>query len=372
MFIIDFIVFAIILGIVVFVHELGHFWAAKKTGVGVEEFGVGFPPKIWKKKKGETEYFIGTIPFGGMTKIFGMDENDLEKDKSDKAYETKGTGTKLLICGGGIIMNLIFAVVIFYFLVATSGFRIVQPLFYFEYEFPFGTQENRIMIGNVEPESPAALAGLKKYDVVVSVNREEMDSTDEFISIVNENKGKEVLIKLIDGKELRATPRIETSETKGPLGVQLRETAILTYNSSIEKALVGFLHAWNITDYSFSALGKIFSYSVKQGSIEPLASSMTGPVGIFAITKVTMERGLYEIFNLIGILSIALGISNLLPIPAMDGAKLIFTCLQAINKKIFSKELQVRIEGFGAMFLILLAVLLVFKDFVQFKDIIFK
>jgi len=372
MFIIDFIVFAIILGIVVFVHELGHFWAAKKSGVGVEEFGVGFPPKIWKKKKGETEYFIGAIPFGGMTKIFGMDENDSEKDKSDKAYETKGTGAKLLICGGGIIMNIIFAVIVFYFLVAFSGFKVVQPLVYSEYEFPFGTQENSIMIGNVEPESPADLAGLKKYDVVVSVNRQEMGSTDQFISTINENKGKEVLIKLIDGKELRATPRIETSETKGPLGVQLRETAVLNYSSVIEKASVGFLHTFNITDYSFNALGKMFSSSIKQGSIEPLANSMAGPVGIFAITKVTMERGLYEIFNLIGILSIALGISNLLPIPAMDGAKLIFTSLQGLNKKIFSKELQMRIETFGALFLIALAVLLVFKDFVQFKDIIFK
>ena len=372
MFIIDFIVFALILSIVVFVHELGHFWAAKKTGVCVEEFGVGFPPKIWKKKIGETEYFIGSIPFGGMTKILGEDETDSEKNKNERAYESKGTGAKLLICGGGIVMNLIFAVIVFYFLVASSGFRINQPLLFSEYKFPFGTQVNQVMIAGVEEGSPAEISGLNKYDIVSSINGEKIDSTEEMISIVNNNKGKEISINLIDGREIKALPRIETSETKGALGIQLRETAILTYDSFIEKASVGFLHAWNISDYSFAALGKIFSYSFREGSIEPLANSMTGPVGIFAITKITMERGLYEIFNLIAILSIALGISNLLPIPAMDGAKLIFTCLQSFNKKIFSKELQVRIETFGALFLILLAILLVIKDFVQFKDIIFK
>lgn len=369
MFIIDFIVFAIVLGIVVFVHELGHFWAAKKTGVGVEEFGIGFPPKIWKKKIGETEYFIGAIPFGGMTKIVGEDDND---SKNEKSYESKEPWAKMLICGSGIIMNLVFAVIVFYFLVASSGFKIVQPLVYPEYEFPFGSQENAIMIGNVEPDSPASLAGFKKYDVVLNVNNEKVNTTEQFISIINENKGKEVFISLIDGKEIKAVPRIETSETKGALGIQLRETAILSYDSFIEKASAGFLHAWNITDYSFTALGKMFSYSIKQGSIEPLANSMAGPVGIFAVTKVTIERGLYEMFNLIAILSIALGISNLLPIPAMDGAKMIFTGLQAFNKRVFSKELQIRIETFGALFLIALAILLIVKDFIQFKDIIFK
>ncbi|MDD5098556.1 MAG: M50 family metallopeptidase [Candidatus Pacebacteria bacterium] len=372
MFIIDFIIFAFVLGVVVFVHELGHFLAAKKSGVMVEEFGVGFPPKIWKKKIGETEYFIGAIPFGGMTRIYGMDEIDSEKENNSKGYESKGTWPKLLICAGGVIMNIIFAAVIFYFLVAASGFQVVQPLFYSEYKFPFGNQENHVMIAGVDTGSPAELVGLKKYDVVSSINGESMDSADEFISIVSDNKGKEITIGLINGEELKVVPRIETSETIGPLGVQLRDTAILKYNSVPEKIFVGFLHTWNITDYSFSALGKIFSYSVKEKSIQPLASSMTGPVGIFAITKLTAERGLYEIFNLIAILSVALGVSNLIPIPAMDGAKIIFTCLQAANKKVFSKELQMRIETFGALFIIFLAIVMVFKDFIQFKDIILK
>jgi regulator of sigma E protease len=372
MFIIDFIIFAFVLGVVVFIHELGHFWAAKKSGVLVEEFGVGFPPKIWKKKIGETEYFIGAIPFGGMTRIYGMDEMNEEKDKNNRGYEGKGIGAKLLICGGGVIMNIIFAAVIFYFLVIGSGFQVVQPLFYSEYKFPFGNQENHVMMGNIEQGSPADLAGIKKYDVVVSINGQSMDSADELISIVSENKGKEISIGLIDGQELKVVPRIETSETQGALGVQLRDTAVLKYNSIPEKILVGFLHTWNITDYSFSALGKIFSYSVKEGSINPLASSLTGPVGIFAITKLTAERGIYEIFNLIAILSVALGVSNLLPIPAMDGAKIIYTGLQATNKRVFSKELQIRIETFGALFLIFLAIVMVFKDFIQFKDIIFK
>lgn len=125
-------------------------------------------------------------------------------------------------------------------------------------------------------------------------------------------------------------------------------------------------------DYSFSAIGNIFSHAFKTNSPEIIGQSLAGPVGIFAITKVTLSQGLYEIINLIAILSIAVGITNLLPIPAMDGAKIIFTFLERINNRIFSKKLQVRIESYGFVFLILLAIVLIVKDFIQFKDIIFK
>jgi regulator of sigma E protease len=125
-------------------------------------------------------------------------------------------------------------------------------------------------------------------------------------------------------------------------------------------------------DYSFSAIGNIFSYAFKNNSPEIIGQSLAGPVGIFAITKMTLSQGFYEIINLIAVLSIAVGITNLLPIPAMDGAKIIFTFLERINGRIFSKKLQVRIESYGFIFLILLAFVLIIKDFIQFKDIIFK
>jgi len=372
MFIIDFIVFLIVLGIVVFVHELGHFVAAKTSGVGVEEFGLGFPPRIYKKKIGETQYFIGAIPFGGMTRIFGMDDNDLEKDKDSKAYETKNAWKKLWICAGGIIFNLIFAAIVFYGLVISSGFKSEQALIFSGYQFPFGTQTNEIMIGQIAANSPAETAGLKTYDVVVAVNGKATSSLENFQKTILDNKGKEVDLKMKDGRDVLVTPRVEYAEKEGSLGVGLREMAIINYSSIPEKIFVGFLHAYNITHYSVVAMYDLISYSIAHNSASTLAYSMTGPVGIFAITKVTIAKGFYDTINLIAILSIALGVSNLLPIPAMDGAKLIYIGLQSMSKKVFSKELQMKIETFGAFFLIALALFIVFKDFIQFKDIIFK
>jgi regulator of sigma E protease len=372
MFLIDILVFLIVLGVVVLVHEFGHFIAAKTSGVKVEEFGIGFPPRLWKKTIGETQYFIGAIPFGGMTRIFGMDEMDSDKDKDSRGYESKSAWQKLWICGGGVVMNLVFAVIIFYGLIAFSGFQSEQSLIYSEYHFPFGNQVNQVLIAQVDSGSPAETAGLKSYDVVLFVNGKSINGTEEFGNVISENKGKEVILGLKDGRELKVTPRAEYPSNEGPLGVGLRDVAILNYSSIPEKAFVGILHTYNITDYSIRAMGYIFSYAITNKSMETVAYSMTGPVGIFAITKIILQKGLYDVINLIAILSIALGVSNLLPIPAMDGAKLIYIGLQSVNKKVFSKDLQIRIESFGAIFLILLAVAIIFKDFIQFKDIIFK
>lgn len=362
MFLIDLIVFFLILGIVILVHEFGHFVAAKKTGVPVNEFGIGFPPKIWKKKKGETEYFIGAIPFGGLCAIDG------ENEEKESIYDSKKTWQKLWICGGGIIMNILFASLLFYFLIGFSGFNFTQGMVFSEYEFPFGTQENYPMIVEIQESSPAYNSGIEVGDYIVSINGE---SFSDFQGVINENKGQEIVLRTGNGKEINITPRIEYPEGEGPLGVALGEIAIVNY-TGLEKPLVGFLHSYNMIDYSFSSIGDIFSYAFKNKSPEIIGQSLAGPVGIFAITKLTLSQGLYEVINLIAILSVAVGITNLLPIPAMDGAKIIFTLLERINNRIFSKKLQIRIESYGFMFLILLAFVLIIKDFIQFNDILFK
>ena len=367
MFIIDIIVLFLILGIVVLVHEFGHCIAAKKSGVIVHEFGIGFPPKIWKKKKGETEYFIGAIPFGGMCAIDG-ETNENVTSTYDKANFLQ----KLWICGGGILMNILFASFLFYFLIGFSGFNFQQGMMFNDYEFPFGSQTDYPSIIYIEEESPLQGLDFEYGDYIVSINGNNIDGVDEFISVVDENKGKEIVLTTGEGKDFVVTPRVEHSEEEGPLGVGLRELTTVKYNSLIEKLFLGFIHSYNIIDYSFSTLGNIFIYSFENNSPEFIGKSLAGPVGIYAITKITLTQGLYELINLIAVLSIAVGITNLLPIPAMDGAKIIFTFLEKINNKIFSKKLQVRIESIGFIFLMLLAVALIFKDFFQFKDIIFK
>lgn len=377
MIIFDILIFLIILSIVVLVHELGHFLGAKLTGVKVEEFGIGFPPKIWKKKIGETEYSIGALPFGGYNKIYGMDEIDDEKDKDPRGYESKGFWVKALICLGGVIMNLIFAVILFYFLVIGSGFKMSQTMIVTDYNFPFGDQIDRPLVLDVSENSPAQIAGLKFKDIIVSINGNNINSLEQFSDTIDSNLGKNISLSFIDGeteeiKTIEITPRIEKPEDEGALGISYGDMSYIEYKSLGDKLLCGFYHTYNFVHYSVVAMGSLIGSSVEEKSIEPLASSMSGPVGIFAITKIVAQEGIIALINLIALLSIAIGVTNLLPIPAMDGAKTIFLGLELINKNIFTKELQMRAEQIGMVLLIILALVMVFKDFFQFKDIIFN
>ncbi|MDD5639626.1 MAG: M50 family metallopeptidase [Candidatus Pacebacteria bacterium] len=377
MFIIDIVIFIFILGLVVMIHELGHFWAAKLTGTRVDEFGIGFPPKIWEKKIGETNYILGAIPLGGYNKIYGMDTEDEKSDTDKHSYDTKGPWARAFICFNGVFMNVIFAALVFYIIMFAYDFKSYQPLIINDYNFKFGVQENRVLVSGVSAGSPAEKAGIKSHDIILSINGKEINNGNETTEIVEKNDNKEIVIKYLDWtakqeKTVNLIPEYNENVKRAVVGIGMREVAIIDYNNLTDKIFSGFLHTYNFIDYSFAAMAYMFDLSVKEKSIEPLSSSMTGPVGIFAVTKIIVQNGLIETINLVAVLSLALGITNLLPIPAMDGAKLIYIGLESINKKIFNKALQGKIELGGFAILILLAVLLIVKDFIQFKDIIFK
>jgi regulator of sigma E protease len=198
MLILDLLIFSIVLSSVVMVHEFGHFYFAKRAGVRVEEFGIGFPPKIWKKVKNGTEYFIGLIPFGGLNRIYGMDDIDDEKDKDPQSYEAQGPVAKSLICLGGIFMNLIFAFLLFYILISSSGFQMSQNMVLKDYSFPFGEQQKYTYVTKVYDNTPASQAGIKVKDAIVSFNGKQLSSSDEFDELANDNIGKEVVLGVMD------------------------------------------------------------------------------------------------------------------------------------------------------------------------------
>ncbi len=373
MLIVDLIIFIVVLNSVVIVHELGHFFFAKKTGVRVEEFGIGFPPKLWKKAKNGTEYFIGLIPFGGLNKIYGMDEISDEKDEDPHSYEGKGPLAKSLICLGGVFMNLVFAAILFYILIASSSFQMSQDMVLSQYHFPFGEQKNYPFIAEVYENTPAASAGIQPKDIILAVNGKDT-ANNEILSLeIENNLGKEVSLTILDKqtKEIEEIKVTLSADKEKPLGIAYGKTAFINYNTLSEKVFSGFLHSWNILDYSFNVFGSLIGYSFENRTAKPLAYSMTGPVGIYAITKIISQEGWFQTINLIAVLSLALAFSNLLPLPALDGAKFLFIVLGVVNKKVFSKKLEMAIEQAGMFLLVFLAIFMVFKDFMQFKEIIF-
>ncbi len=378
------IAFILILGFLVLSHEFGHFIVAKKSGVKVEEFGIGYPPKIFGVKKGETVYSINAIPFGGFVRLYGEGEEDGKYLKDSRSFNAKSAINRALIISAGVVMNFLVAVVIFYSLLSFSGFTSQQYLI-FDYHFPFGEQQNFPLILFVAKNSPAEKIGINPKDIVLSgalnsesqeVGRIEFKNTEQFIKFVNSNKGKEIFLrvknlKAEEVKELSVVPRASPPEGEGSLGVGLGDIAEIKYGTVLEKTTVGFLHSLNLAHYSVVALGHLIKTSFKEASIEPLSSSVVGPVGILAITKLTLKEGAIAVLNLIALISLALVIMNILPFPALDGGQLIFIAIEGIIKKRIPLNIERKINLVGFAILILLLVVVTYKDIIQFKGILF-
>lgn len=369
-FILAIIVFAIIITIVVTAHELGHFLGAKKTKTRVDEFAIGFPPFIWKKKFGETLFALGAIPFGGYNKIYG-EENTEEARGAKDSFTSKTISQKLLIIILGVVGNFLLSIILFYIVLFSSGLNTTIGLINPNYEFPLGHQENYLMIGAVEENSPAAYAGVEINDIILKLNGERIDSAVELKESLAEKKGEAIALLVKDKETGEESVRL-INNNQETIGIGYSNIANISYNENLgDKIFAGFFHTYNFTDYSLSTLGYMISKSFSEKDISVAANAIAGPVGIFAVTKVSLGEGFMYMLNLLAIISLALAVTNLMPLPALDGGKCIYLMCQKFNPKFFTDKLSENIDNIGFILLMGLGVLIVVKDVFQFKDLIF-
>lgn len=366
------IIFVLILGFLIFIHEFGHFISAKKMGVRVEEFGIGFPPSIWKKKIGETVYSINLIPLGGFVKLYGEGG---EGSKDSKSFSSKSLSQKTIMILSGTMMNFILAVILFYFLLAANGFQ-SQFLLIFDYQFPFGNQQKFTEILAVAENSPAQKAGLEPEDIILKAEENEFKNSIQLIQFINQNKGREITLTLKKAgsekiEEIKIIPRIEPPQNEGALGVALGDMIEVKYGSFWQKTTSGFLHSLNLSHLTFVGLGYYVKTSFIQKDVKPLASSVVGPVGILALTKLTLSQGFEQLIFLLALISLALALINVLPLPPLDGGIILLILSEAITGRKISAKTERRIQEIGFIFFIVLFILIAFKDFFQFKDILF-
>ena len=370
------IIAILILSFLILSHEFGHFIVAKKSGVKVEEFGIGYPPRVWGIRKGETIYSINAIPFGGFVQLYGENEKGEKYLKDPRSFNAKSAVIRALIISAGVIMNFLVAVAIFYFLLPFNGFTSQQYLV-FNYHFPFGEQQNFPLISFVAKGSPAAKAGIKPKSIILNGDGIKFGNVEEFVKFVNSNKGKNIFltVKNLDTKKIskiNITPRIHPPKGEGSLGIGVGTMAEVSYKKNVfEEATAGFLHSFNLIHYSLVALGHLISVSLKQASIEPLSSSVVGPIGILAITKLTINLGFSAVLNLIALISLALVVVNVIPFPALDGGRLFFIILEGLFKRKIPQIVERNINLAGFIFLILLLVLVTIKDISQFGRMFF-
>jgi regulator of sigma E protease len=378
----ELIIFFLILSALVLIHELGHFIAAKKSGVFVEEFGLGLPPRAWGKKIGETLYSLNWLPFGGFVKVYGEEAQELQqsnvsKDKLDRAFTNKSHLTKLFILVAGVCMNVFLSVLIFYSLLASHNF-VSDPLILFsDHKFRFGTTHQSILITNIVAKTPAAKTALKNGDVVEGVKIDKNDwvgltSMKDFIAKINQTKGQPILLKtrnLINDerKEILVSPIFDKKENRLIIGVGLTDAVSLDYSNN--KVLSGLMHSYNMVSYHVDALGTLVETSVKEKNIGTVAGAVSGPIGILSLVKEIVKTSgpkvVENLLNLMAVLSLSLAMVNILPFPALDGGRAAFVLYEWVRGKKMSPVVEQRLNLAGFAFLLSLIALITLNDIIR-------
>ncbi|MCK4905151.1 RIP metalloprotease RseP [bacterium] len=333
-----------VFGILIFFHELGHFFIAKKLKVIVEKFSLGFGPALFKFKKGETEYAISAVPFGGYVKMAGESLNE-SKGKEGEFY-SKSPLQRIAIVAAGPIMSFALAFVIFYIVIMTIGTASVNP---------------QAKVGGLIEGNPAERVGIKESDLIIAIDNQPIDSWQQMSGIIKENPGKEIFITLDRESKILSfyvTPKEEILSNGQKIG------QIGIYPNIITEKANPFTAVYK----SAETVGKT-SYMIISGLVElirgkvPAKEALGGPILIARITARLSEAGFMQVLNFAGMLSIVLGILNLLPIPILDGGVIFFFIIEIIRKKPLSEKTQMIAQNIG------LALLLGVMLFATYNDL---
>ncbi len=369
------IIFIAVLSILVFVHELGHFIVAKRSGMGVHEFGFGFPPRVvgiqkqngkwrvvWGRKQlsaEETVYSINAIPLGGFVKIMGED-NDVANDP--RSFTNKSFGRRFLTLAAGVLMNVLAAWVIF-----SIGFMVGLPVALNGVEdVPRGGQftDQQIIIGVVKPNSPAHEAGLKDSDIIMSIDGQTITSISSLQEYIGNHQGQTINFQIQRINELKDIPvMVSTSRdpAQGLVGIGLGLYGKLSF-SPITAIWQGGQTTVNQLKAIVSGLYSVFT--TKEG-----VKAIGGPVKIAQLTGQVVDLGWLPLLQFTAFLSLNLAILNSLPFPALDGGRMLFLIIEKIRGKANNQSVEQYANAIGFMLLLLLMAVITVRDVSQLESI---
>lgn len=359
------IVFILILGLLIFSHEFGHFLSAKKAGIKVEEFGFGFPPRIFGIKKGETLYSLNLIPLGGFVKIFGEHRpspkatDGKKTSRNKRAFYNRPIWQRAIIIVMGVVMNLVLAIVL---LSVVHGIGIPTII---EENTTTQARNIQIQIINIAKNSPAEEAGLKIGDTIkqLTVNSSQLtvNEVEDVQKTVARYAGEEITLVIKRGNEVlekTLIPRISPPEGEGPLGIALAKTGIISY-PWYSAIFEGFKTTGKLTMTFIKLFYQLLKTLVLKGV---LIGELAGPVGIAVITSQMTKLGLVYILQFTAIISINLAIINAIPFPALDGGRLLFLAIEKIKGSPISAKVENLVNNLGFTLLIVLMILVTFRD----------
>lgn len=337
--------FIIILGVIILIHEFGHFIFAKKAGIYVYEFSIGMGPRIikWKRKNDETEYSIRLIPIGGFVQMAGEEIEDDPNVPKDKKFGCKTFGQKFMTVIAGIMNNFILAIVLFFIIALFNG-----------------APQNKAIVGDINQDYPAYTSGLQEGDQILKVNGKSAKTYDILALELQVNSGKEINVEVERNGQTK-------SITLTPKKVKENDEEVYRYGFTIvDEVETGFFasikYAFSKTFSLLHQMVLIIFYLVT-GNLN--INALAGPVGIYGIVGTAASSGIWSILSLIALLSVNVGFINLLPIPAFDGGRIIFIIIEKIKGKPVDPKLENTIHAIGFFLLMALMLLITYNDIIR-------
>lgn len=344
----DILIFVIALSILVLVHEFGHYFAAKLTGVKVEEFGLGLPPRIVGKKIFGTIWSLNWLPIGGFCKLYGEDGDK----KGGDAFNNKNPWQKGLIVLGGVMMNVVLAVVVFSVVYTIMGVPV---------------ETDRVKVIGVAKNSPAEKMGIREGDVVKMVNNRVVKKASELTEEVGKSTDKGVSIRIVrDGREedLQVEKRAKPPEGEGSLGIVISNTEMqkIKWYEFYKGIGAGFREAYFWGKIIFEGVTGMVG-SLFRGQVP---KDVSGPIGMFqATSSIRNNQGILAVIHFFGVVSVNLAIVNILPFPALDGGRIIFVIYEMIFRKRANEKFEVVVNNVGMLVLLSLIVLITAGDIMR-------
>lgn len=339
------LLFIIVLGALIFVHELGHFLFAKRAGVRVERFSLGFGTPLWRKQWGETEYRLSAIPLGGYVKMYGENPEE-DVANPERSFLHQSVWKRIPIVAAGPFFNFFFAIV----LIAVLHI-IGLPV------------EKSVQIGQVLPDSAATEAGLQTGDIIVALNAHPIEQIHQLKTQIVSSEGQTLTLHVRRGDTeltLPITPRKDTASSEWRIGVELRPGAIIIERSNPLQAVgQGIAWTWRLTKLSFVGFGKIISGSI------PASEGLAGPIGIAREIGRAADYGWRNVVFFTAAISVSLAILNLLPIPVLDGGHLLFFVIEIVNGAPLSLRKREIAQQVGFVILVSLMIFAFYNDIMK-------
>lgn len=339
----------LVLGVLIFVHELGHFLVAKRAGVGVTTFSLGFGPRLLGFRRGETEYRLSAVPLGGFVRMVGEDPGEeVPPEDIPRSFSHKPLAWRAAIVAAGPVANVVLALVIYYVVVVGWGLPTLTT-----------------RVGEVMPGKPAAAAGVKKGDIVISINGKPMTHWGDMVEAIQNSGGRSVVMLLKRGRDLvRVTVRPQVETTTDIFGDQRRVYRVgIVASREVFVKPVGLVEGMGLAVKKAYLAAEVVAVSVyKLATRQVSFDNVGGPILIAQAAGQAARHGLAPLLDLAGLISVNLAILNLLPIPALDGGHLFFFLVEAVRRRPVSPRAREKAQQVGVALLIMLMALVFYND----------